>query len=91
MVNNIAEENYNNYEEKERSKLSLLFKLIIFIAIVLYLRSILFGEYSISVLLNAKSKKEKLEKEYNALQNQNQKLQKKHFEMIQLTPQEDAF
>jgi cell division protein FtsB len=90
-VNNIAEENYNNYEEKERSKLSLLFKLIIFIAIVLYLRSILFGEYSISVLLNAKSKKEKLEKEYNALQNQNQKLQKKHFEMIQLTPQEDAF
>jgi len=90
-VNDLVEENYNDYTEKERKKISLFLKIAIFIAILLYLYSILFGEYSISVLLDAKSKKERLEKEYDALQNQNQKLQKKHFEMIQLTPQEDAF
>jgi len=90
-VNDLVEENYNDYTEKERKKISLFLKIAIFIAILLYLYSILFGEYSISVLLDAKSKKERLEKEYDTLQNQNQKLQKKHFEMIQLTPQEDAF
>ena len=90
-MNDLIEENYNDYTEKEKNKISLFLKIVIFIAILLYLHSILFGEYSISVLLDAKSKKERLEKEYDTLQNQNQKLQKKHFEMIQLTPQEDAF
>jgi len=90
-VNNLIEEDYNDYTEKERKILSLFVKFAMFIALLLYLYSILFGEYSISVLLDAKSKKERLEKEYNALQEKNQKLQKKHFEMIQLTPQEDAF
>jgi len=70
---------------------SALIKLLIFVALIIYFYSIFFGDYSISVLLDAKDKKEELLKEYNKLQNINQKLQKKHFEMIQLTPSEDAF
>jgi len=91
LTENLEQEIYNDYEEKERKPLSLLAIIAIFIAIILYLRSILFGDYSIAVMLDAKSKKEQLTKEYNKLQEENQKLQKQHFEMIQLTPTEDAF
>ena len=67
--------------------------LVIFIAIIVlaYLYSLTFGESSISVMLKAKWKKEELLREYNALQQENQKLQKKHFELIQLSPTKDAF
>jgi len=88
-VSNIDE--YNDYSDKESDSKSALLKLIIFIAILLYLYSIFFGEYSLGVMLDAKAKKEKLLQEYNTLQQENQKLQKKHFELIQLTPSEDAF
>jgi len=90
-IENLEQEIYSDYKKKERIPLSLIIKIVIFIAIILYLRSILFGDYSIAVLLNAKAKKEQLTKEYNKLQEENQKLQKQHFEMIQLTPDEDAF
>ena len=93
MVNNIVE-NYNDYsrdETKKKGRYSPLIKLLFFIALLLYLYSILFGEYSIGVMLDAKNKKERLLKEYNTLQSENQKLQKEHFEMIQLTPTEDSF
>ena len=83
----------NNEEDlvQEPKGGSALIKLLIFVALIIYFYSIFFGDYSISVLLDAKDKKEELLKEYNKLQNINQKLQKKHFEMIQLTPSEDAF
>ena len=90
MVNDIINE-YNDYSDKKGSSKSALLTLLVIIAIIYYLYSIFFGEYSIGVMLDAKAKKERLLKEYNALQEENQKLQKKHFELIQLTPSEDAF
>ncbi len=89
MSNTINE--YNDYSDRESDSKSALLKLVIFIAIILYLYSIFFGEYSLGVMLDAKAKKEQLQQEYNTLQQENQKLQKKHFELIQLTPSEDAF
>ena len=61
------------------------------IALLIYLHSILYGDYSISIYLDDKEKLKNLQKEYNSLQESNQKLQKEHFEMIQLTPDIDAF
>ena len=89
-MSNIIDE-YNDYSDKESDSKSALLKLVIFIAVILYLYSIFFGEYSLGVMLDAKAKKEQLQNEYNKLQQENQKLQKKHFELIQLTPSEDAF
>jgi len=91
-VNNIVE-NLSDYSEEKtkRGDFSPLLKLLFFVALILFLYSILFGEYSLGVMLDAKKKKERLLKEYNTLQSENQKLQKKHFEMIQLTPTEDSF
>jgi len=83
----------SEYQDKQSRKkfFSPLLKLIFFIALLAYIYSILFGEYSINVMLDAKKKKEHLLQEYNTLQSENQKLQKEHFEMIQLTPTEDSF
>ena len=83
----------SEYQDGQNSKRGFapLIKLLFFIVLLVYIYSILFGEYSISVMLDAKKKKEYLLKEYNTLQIENQKLQKKHFEMIQLTPTEDSF
>ena len=90
-MNSILED--SDFQEEQNSKrgFSPLIKLLFFVALLLYIYSILFGEYSIGVMLDAKKKKEHLLKEYNTLQSENQKLQKKHFEMIQLTPTEDSF
>ena len=90
MVNDIINE-YNDYSDKKSNSKSALLTLLVIVALLYYLYSIFFGEYSIGVMLDAKAKKEKLLQEYNALQEENQKLQKKHFELIQLTPSEDAF
>ena len=90
MNSTIPDYNYK-HEDSTKGGSSPLLKLLFFIAIALYLYSIIAGEYSIRVLLDAKHKKERLLDEYNTLQTENQKLQKKHFEMIQLTPTEDAF
>ena len=90
-MNSILEDSeYSDVPTKKEGSSPLL-KVLIFTAILLYIYSILFGEYSIGVMLNAKKKQEHLIDEYNTLQSQNQKLQKKHFEMIQLTPTEGAF
>ncbi len=71
------------------------FKLLGFILaaflILSYFYAMLFGDRSIFIYLKDKNRLEILKKEYNSLQNQNQKLQKKYFELIQLTPDEDAF
>ena len=91
MVNKILEDSEYKEEQSEKKFLSPLLKLLFFVALLLYLYSILFGEYSIGVMLDAKKRKEHLLQEYNALQSENQKLQKKHFEMIQLTPTDDSF
>ncbi len=89
-MSDIVEDINCQNEEQERKRASLL-PLILFILAIVYLYSILFGDYSIKVYLNVKNEKEKIVQEYNALQKENQKLQKKHFELIQLTPSEDAF
>ena len=65
---------------------------VLFIFLVLwYFYSLIFGERSISVLISDEWKKQELLDEYNKLQEENQKLQKKYFELIQLTPEVDAF
>jgi len=65
--------------------------IVVILALLGYFYSLIFGTSSILVLLDINSKKDKVESEYNALQNQNQKLQKKYFELIQLTPDDDLF
>jgi cell division protein FtsB len=77
--------------KKEKKDYSAFWAIVIAFAILAYFYSLIFGQNSISVMLNAKWKKEELLKEYNKLQTQNQKLQKEHFELIQLTPEQDAF
>jgi len=90
----------SNLESLEQEKLqnpkkgfdfSGVIKFVILLIFMGYFYSIFFGESSIGVLLDAKDREAKLVTEYNKLQNENQKLQKKHFELIQLTPQEDSF
>ncbi len=76
---------------KRRLNTSLLLKIFLFIIFIFYLYSLFFGESSIGVLQNAKEREEELKDEYHKIQEENQKLQKKHFELIQLTPEEDTF
>jgi len=83
-------ENYNDYDSPRESFLKP-YHFIVIVFLVFYLYSIFFGSYSIGVLLDVKKRLNTLQQEYTQLQNENQKLQKKHFELIQLTPQEDAF
>jgi len=78
-----------NFSSKRRLNTNLLLKLALFIIFLYYLYSIFYGESSLGVLQDAKLREEKLKKEYNKLQNENQQLQKKHFELIQLTPDEE--
>ena len=77
--------------QKVKKDYSVLYAIIIAIALLIYFYSLIFGQNSISVLLSVKWKKEELIKEYNKLQLENQKLQKEHFELIQLTPDQDVF
>ncbi len=91
---NSLEENKN--QKSWAFKISSFFESPIFIIVFLFLvlwyfYSLLFGERSISALISAESKKQELIDEYNKLQEANQKLQKKYFELIQLTPEVDAF
>ena len=58
---------------------------------LIYLYALIFGETSLGVYFKTKWKKEDLTKEYNTLQEQNQKLQKEYFELIQLTPDSSLF
>ncbi len=83
-------ENYNDYDSPRESFLKP-YHFIIAVFLLFYLYSIFFGNYSVGVLLDVKKRLATLKTEYMQLQNENQKLQKKHFELIQLTPQEDAF
>jgi hypothetical protein len=70
---------------------SLIFRIILFIILLFYLYSLFFGESSIGVLQDTKDRYNKLNSQYTKILDNNQKLQKKHFELIQLTPQEDSF
>jgi len=83
-------ENFNDYDTPRESFIKP-YHFVVAILLLFYLYSIFFGNYSVGVLLDVKKRLETLKTEYTQLQNQNQKLQKKHFELIQLTPQEDAF
>ena len=90
-MSDFIEEIEQQSSQTQKGKLTFILWIFGIVATLFYLHSIFFGKYSIGVYLDAKSKKENLLKEYNTLQENNQKLQKKHFEMIQLTPSEDAF
>ena len=77
--------------KKRRLNIKLILKLLLIVFFISYLYSLFFGESSIGVLQSAYEREKKLKDEYNQIQNENQKLQKKHFELIQLTPEEDNF
>jgi len=87
---NNLEQNINDDSLRESKKYNII-AIVVILALVGYFYSLIFGTSSISVLLDINSKKEKLDTEYDVLQNQNQKLQKKYFELIQLTPDDDLF
>ncbi len=76
---------------KRAFNIKLIVKIIISILFISTLYSLFFGDSSIGVLQNAQERDLKLKSEYTKIQNENQKLQKKHFELIQLTPEEDSF
>jgi cell division protein FtsB len=85
----------NSLENKKSTKVE--FKLKPFLAwlavflLLSYLYALFLGERSIFVYIDDKKRLQELQKEYNTLQDQNQRLQKRYFELIQLTPDEDAF
>jgi len=83
----------SSLENNQEKKLNLkpLLALGAFVLFIAYLYALFFGERSIFVYQDDKKRLEELQKEYNTLQHQNQRLQKKYFELIQLTPDEDAF
>jgi cell division protein FtsB len=90
--NNILDE--INKQEQNQSRSSIGYNIALVVAVTAfgaYIYSLLFGTTSAMALLDIENKQEQLHNEYNRLQNQNQKLQKKYFELIQLTPDEDAF
>ncbi len=86
-MSDIVEE-LSDKEEKESKSFSFL-PLIVFIFLITYLYSILFGEYSINTFLTVKKEKAKIQKEYDDLQKENQKLQKEHFNYINSTSMQD--
>ena len=88
---NLGIEELQKAPAKRRLNTKLLLKLLLIVFLISYFHSLFFGESSIGVLQDAKSREKKLKDEYHAIQNENQKLQKKHFELIQLTPEEDDF
>ncbi len=93
MENNHNDLNVEEVIQKEKREFNypLFFELALYILILLVLYSLFFGDSSIGVLEDAKDLEAKSTQEYNAIEQENQKLQKKHFELIQLTPQEDSF
>ena len=88
---NLGIEELQKAPAKRKLNTKLLLKITLFVLFVSYLYSLFYGESSIGVLQDAKSREAKLKDEYHTIQNENQKLQKKHFELIQLTPEEDDF
>jgi len=83
-------ENYNDYDAPKESFIKP-YHFVLGLFFLFYLYSLFFGSYSVGVLLDVKKRLKALNQEYTQLQNENQKLQKRHFELIQLTPKEDAF
>ncbi len=92
-MNNHDDLNLDEVIEQEKRELNISFVVssILYIVIAYLLFQLFFGESSIGVLQSALDREEKSTIEYNKIQQENQKLQKKHFELIQLTPQEDQF
>ena len=54
----------------------------------IYIGILMYGENSLTVLNDLKTKKQNLEQEKRALKGKNQKLQKEFFELKQLEPKE---
>jgi predicted membrane protein len=67
-------------EIKEDESLGLYFTFTIIILLAIYFYFLLFGENSLSALIKAEARRDNLIREYNELQIENQKLQKRYFE-----------
>jgi len=70
---------------------SIVFILIGVVLFVWYVAVLLFGENSLSVLYDLKHEKESLQKQSQSLKLSNQKLQKKYFELIQLSSDQSLY
>ncbi len=79
------------FGQNDNNRFRPLIAVIAVLFILIYLYALIFGETSLGVYFQTKWKKEDLIKEYNTLQEQNQKLQKEYFELIQLTPDSSLF
>ena len=91
MENSNIAESMPQKEALKKSREYNIIVIVVTLALLGYFYFLIFGTSSAMVLLDIEAKKEKLDREYNKLQDQNQKLQKKYFELIQLTPDEDLF
>ncbi|NPA27535.1 MAG: hypothetical protein GXN91_00595 [Epsilonproteobacteria bacterium] len=78
-------------ENRESQGLSPYFMIILGLFLLFYIFNLIFGSNSLFALIKTQDKKEELVKEYERLQRENQELQKNYFELIQLTPDIDAF
>ena len=70
------------------SKKALIYLTILILLFGVYIGILLFGENSVTALVNLQKEKSLLQKESQELQNQNQKFQKEYFELKQLEPKE---
>lgn len=70
------------------SKKALIYLTILILLFGAYIGILLFGENSVTALVNLQKEKSLLQEESQELQNQNQKFQKEYFELKQLEPKE---
>ncbi len=86
-----AKREQNRTEWLDFSLRSIIFILIGVTLFVWYVATLLFGENSLSVLYELKQEKETLQKQSQTLKLSNQKLQKKYFELIQLSGDQSLY
>ncbi len=80
--------------DKEWLDFSLKSIIVILVGVTLfvwYVGVLLFGENSLSVFYKLKNEKESLQKQAQSLKLSNQKLQKKYFELIQLSGDQSMY
>jgi cell division protein FtsB len=65
------------------------FLVLVVIGLGIYVGNLLYGKNSLEVLLNLQEKKEMFKNEIEKYKQENAKLQKEYFELLQLEPGED--
>ena len=86
---NIADEIISESNDSTKTRYSVI-SIMALIFFVLYLYSMFLGKTSIFTLFKLEDQRNELKEEFNKLQNENEQLQKKYFELRQLTTDEDA-